>query len=70
MKKLTKEFLGKTVKELEKQNQVLREEIAKLALNQKANPAKDTNVLVKKRKQLAALLTVLTQKKDQEALKL
>lgn len=65
MKKLMKELTGKTVKELEKQSQVLREEIAKLVLNQKVNPPKDTNVIVKKRKELAVVLTLLTQKKEQ-----
>lgn len=64
MKKLTKELTGKTIKELEKQSQVLREEIAKLVLNQRVNPAKDTNVVVKKRKELAVVLTILLQKKE------
>ncbi len=64
MKKLTKELTGKTIKELEKQSLVLREEIAKLVLNQKVNPAKDTNVVVKKRKELAVVLTFLSQKKE------
>ncbi len=66
MKKITKEFKDKTVAELEKQVQSIREEIAKAKLNFKANLPKDTNVLVKKRKQLAVLLTVLTEKKDYE----
>lgn len=69
MKKLTKELTNKTIKELEKQSQMLREEIAKLTLNQRVNPAKDTNIVVKKQKELAVILTVLTQKKELEALK-
>jgi ribosomal protein L29 len=66
MKKTTKELMGKTVKELEKQATALREDIAKTILNQKVNPSKDTNLLRKKRKQLAVILTVITQKGEQE----
>ncbi len=66
MKKTTKELMEKTVKELEKQARDLREDIAKTMLNQKVNPAKDTNILRKKRKQLAVLLTIMTQKSEQE----
>lgn len=69
MKKLTKELTNKTIKELEKQSQMLREELAKLTLNQKVNPVKDTNVTVKKRKELAVVLTILTQKKELETIK-
>ncbi|VVA43855.1 50S ribosomal protein L29 [Candidatus Roizmanbacteria bacterium] len=64
MRKNTKIYSEKTVKELEKDLIKLREEIAKLRLSFKSNPAKDTNVLAKKRKQLAVLLTVLSQKKE------
>jgi len=69
MKKFTKELSGKTEKELEKQTQLLREEIAKLVLNERVNPSKDTNFLMKKRKALAVLLTILKQKKELETLK-
>lgn len=69
MKKFTKELSGKTEKELEKQTQLLREEIAKLVLNERVNPSKDTNFLKKKRKALAVLLTILKQKKELETLK-
>ena len=69
MKKLTKELTSKKVKELEKLIQTLREEIAKLVLNKKVNPSKDTNLLRKKRKSLAVMLAVLTQKKELEAIK-
>ena len=40
------------------------EEIAKLQLSFKSNPPKDTNLLMKKRKQLAVLLTVLGEKEE------
>jgi len=64
MKKTTKIYSGKTVKELEKDAGLIREEIAKLQLSFKSNPPKDTNSIVKKRKQLAVLLTVLSEKKE------
>lgn len=69
MKKITKELTEKTVKELEKHIQTLREEVGKLILNEKVNPAKDTNLLKKKRKSLAVALTILRQKKELEGFK-
>lgn len=63
MKKITKTYTGKTKKELLKEADLLREEIAKLQLSFKSNPPKDSNILMKKRKQLAVLLTVLSEKK-------
>jgi len=62
MKKITKTYREKNSGELVKEIQSLREEIAKLQLSFKSNPPKDTNILMKKRKQLAVLLTVLTEK--------
>jgi len=64
MKKITKTYREKTSKELVKETYLLREEIAKLQLSFKGNPPKDTNLLMKKRKQLAVLLTVLSEKKE------
>lgn len=64
MKKITKTYREKTSKELIKETQSLREEMAKLQLSFKSNPPKDTNLLMKKRKQLAVLLTVLSGKKQ------
>lgn len=64
MKKITKIYHGKTSKELVKDADSIREEIAKLQLSSKSNPPKDTNSLVKKRKQLAVILTVLSEKKE------
>lgn len=69
MKKETKELKSKSLSELEKQAQSLREEIAKLKLEIKVNPAKDTNLLRKKRKKLAAILTIIAEKKETEKLK-
>ncbi|KKP51255.1 MAG: hypothetical protein UR42_C0019G0019 [Candidatus Roizmanbacteria bacterium GW2011_GWA2_33_33] len=64
MRKNTKLYSEKNVKELEKELIKMREEIAKMQLSFKSNPPKDTNSLAKKRKQLAVLLTVLGEKKD------
>ncbi len=63
MRKNTKIYSEKTSKELMKEAGLLREEIAKLQLSFKSNPPKDTNSIVKKKKQLAVLLTVLSEKK-------
>ena len=64
MKKITKTYREKTSKELIKETVLLREEIAKLQLSFKGNPPKDTNLLMKKRKQLAVLLTVHGEKEE------
>jgi len=64
MKKISKEFKEKTINELEKEKQLIAEELAKLKLLIKINPPKDTNVLVKKKKRLAIILTLLTEKKE------
>jgi ribosomal protein L29 len=69
MKKITKTYREKTSKELEKEALSLREEIAKLRLSFKSNPPKDTNLLMKKRKQLAIILTILVEKNEVESLK-
>jgi ribosomal protein L29 len=67
MKKITKLYQEKSLKELEKESQLIRQEIAKLRLSLKTSPQKNTNLLIKKRKQLAVLLTVSTEKKEIES---
>ncbi len=67
MKKLTKEFTNKKPGELEKEAQNLRQELTKLQLEHKVNVPKDTNSLIKKKKRLAVLLTVMSQKKLAES---
>jgi ribosomal protein L29 len=62
MKKITKEFKDKSVKELENEIAKIRGEIAKTRLSIKASPAKDTNALSKMKKKLAVLLTLVSQK--------
>jgi ribosomal protein L29 len=58
MKKTTKNYTGKKVEELVREEATLRMEIAKLQLEAKSNPQKDSNMIFKKRKQLAVLLTI------------
>lgn len=69
MKKEVKELKNKNTLQLEKEIENLRQEISKTILESKVNPAKDTNLIAKKRKKLALLLTVLTEKKEVEKLK-
>ncbi len=68
MKKLTKTLQNKSIKELIGEEKNARSEIAKLRLEAKSNPPKDTNTMSKKRKNLAVLLTIMTQKRELEAL--
>ncbi len=65
MKKIVADLRKKTKKELEKEIQTIKEEIAKLQLEMKVNPVKDTNLLTKKKKKLAILLAVFTEKNNQ-----
>lgn len=69
MKKLTKELNDKSVSELQKEAQTLREDIAKARLESKANPPKDSNSIAKKSKRLAVVLTLITQKRELSNLK-
>ncbi len=64
MKKSIKELRQKSVEELGKEINKERQEIAKLELEKGANPQKDTNLLQKKRKTLARILTVAGSLKD------
>lgn len=58
-----KEYDDKSITALEKEAQSARQEIATMSLNSRVNPSKDTNIISKKRKKLAVLLTALVQKK-------
>lgn len=68
MRITTKELLEKTIAGLQKEADEIREELARLALSSRVNSPKDTNMLGKKRKKLAVVLTILKQKKDLELL--
>jgi len=65
MKKTTKELQVKSVEDLVKEANVLRLEIAKMGLEHGIKPQKDTNTMVKKRKRLAAILTMITNKQSE-----
>lgn len=62
MKKLVKQYEEKSVALLQKDVLDLRKEIGKMILEAKTNPQKDTNTLMKKRKALAVVMTVLSRK--------
>ncbi|MBI2049722.1 hypothetical protein HYT32_02365 [Candidatus Roizmanbacteria bacterium] len=68
MKKIIKEYKDKSVKELEAEERKLREEITKSRLERKTAQVKDTNVLARKRKRLAVVLTLKTMKQEAEKL--
>lgn len=64
MKQQIKDLEKKSVAELSKTVQSLKTEIAKLILERKTNPTKDTNAIAKKRKTLAQTLTVMNTKEE------
>lgn len=63
MKKIVKEINKMSINEINKEINKIREEILKLKIESKTSPLKDTNLIKKKKKRLAVLLTILTQKK-------
>lgn len=62
MKKQISDLQSKTAAELMKEMSSVRSEIAKLKVEAKMKPQKDTNLIKKKEKHLAHILTVITQK--------
>ncbi len=66
MRKITKELMAKTRKELEKEAYKLRQEIGRLKLEEKVSLPKDTNLLKKKKKMLALILTLINEKRQIE----
>lgn len=69
MIKHVEELTKKSVKELEKDVHDIRNDIAKLTLEKVVQPVKDTNIIKKKKKQLAVLLTVLSSNIQTEKVK-
>ena len=69
MKKTEKDLKDKSIVELKKEADALYQDIAKLQLELKVNPVKDTNNLPKKRKHLAVILTLMNEKKNLEVVK-
>jgi len=68
MKKYATEFRKKTVKDLEKESNDIKNEIEKLKIDWVVNKPKNTNVISSKQKKLSVLLTVLSEKKELENL--
>lgn len=66
MKKITKQYSGKSVQDLEKEELSLRKELSKLNLESKVSQPKDTNAIMKTRKKLAVVLTVMGMKKEEK----
>lgn len=66
MKKSVQDIHSKSVKDLEKEIWSIRHDIAKTTLEQQVQPVKDTNVIKKKKAQLAVMLTVLNDKNQKE----
>lgn len=65
MKSITKEYQTKSGEELVKEIRKLREEIAKESIEFMVTLPKNTNVVFKKKKKLAVLLTLQKQKSNQ-----
>ncbi len=63
MKKAIQELQTKKIAELEKELATLRTEVAKLKVEKKAKPEKDTNLIQKKQTKIAQLLTVMNKQK-------
>ncbi len=66
MRKVTKQYNDKSAIELSKEALTLRGEIAKLQLERMVAPQKDSNMIAKKKKQLAVLLTVRAGKSEEK----
>lgn len=62
-KKELKELRNLSISELENKANDLRREITRLKLEFSVNKPKDTNIVIKKRKDLAVVLTLITEKK-------
>lgn len=68
MRKLRKEIKDKSIADLQQEVLKIREEIGKLSIERKVKAEKDTNLIMKKKKQIAMLLTTLNEKKALELL--
>lgn len=66
MRKITKQYNDKSAGELAKEALTMRSEIAKLQLERIVTPQKDSNLIAKKKKQLAVLLTVVAGKNEEK----
>ncbi len=62
MKKQLKELHAKSIQDLQKEIISVRTEVAKLKVESKVKPQKDTNIIKKREKYIAHILTVITEK--------
>jgi len=70
MKKTEKKDLRiKSIKELEKILKEKRKDFEKIRMEKGAGRVKNTHLLTLKRKEIAAILTIITEKRFQEAMK-
>lgn len=69
MKKSIQELLKKSSADLDKEVKQLKTEIAKMVVERKVLPQKDTNLMGKKKNRVAALMTIINQKRESENLK-
>jgi ribosomal protein L29 len=67
-KEQKKELRAKTVDELIKELRDLRSEVSKLAIDMKIGKVENTNTLYRKRKDIARVLTYLTEKQKTSAI--
>lgn len=63
MKKQNRDLVQKSVEELQKEAKTLRDDMAKLHVESRVKPEKDTNSSRKKQKRLAVVLTLINTKK-------
>lgn len=68
MKKAIGDLRDKSLEALRKETVELSEELAKLQLERGVNPNKDSNIIPKKKKRLARLLTITSEKKKLQTL--
>ncbi len=66
MKKSLKELMNKSVGELTREKNDLRDEVTKLMLDMKVNKPKNTNQISPKKKRIALISTLLTEKMKKE----
>ncbi len=64
MKRSFQELSNKTEKELQKDMETIRSEMMKMQMESVSNPQKDSNVISKKKKRLAMVLTAVNQKRE------
>lgn len=70
MKKIVKEYKDKSAKELGVEEKKLRDELNKSIMETKVKQEKDTNLVSKKRKRLAIVLTIKSIKEEVDKLKI